>query len=244
MVHVSEIFSSVQGEGPLLGCRQVFIRLYGCNLGCSYCDTFSKSTPAYCRIETSPGRKQYRHVPNPLKPGCIAAIVAGFDLARHHSVSLTGGEPLLYPSLIRELVPLIKGTRQGIYLETNGTMPDALAKVIDLIDIVAMDIKLPSVTGQPPFWEMHRRFLETASSKTTFVKVVVGENTLLAEIDKAVDIIISVKKDATLVIQPVNEVGEAMNTTPGHLLDLQEYALKRLADVRIIPQTHKIVGLP
>ena len=244
MVHISEVFSSVQGEGPLLGCRQIFIRLYGCNLRCSYCDTFSKNTPAYCRIENSPNRKQYRILQKHLKPGDIATIVAGFDLARHHSVSLTGGEPLLYPSLIRELVPLIKGTRKGIYLETNGTLPDALAEVIDLIDIVAMDIKLPSTTGLPPYWEKHRRFLEIAASKTTFVKVVAGENSTFAEIDKAIDIITGVKADTVLVIQPVNKTGGVMGKTPGHILDLQEQALKRLADVRIIPQAHKILGFP
>ena len=36
---VSEIFSSIQGEGKYVGCRQLFIRLIGCNMDCPYCDT-------------------------------------------------------------------------------------------------------------------------------------------------------------------------------------------------------------
>ena len=39
MVRVKEIFTSIQGEGPYVGYKQLFIRLCGCNLNCSYCDT-------------------------------------------------------------------------------------------------------------------------------------------------------------------------------------------------------------
>lgn len=37
--YVSEVFSSIQGEGKLLGRRQIFVRFSGCNLNCNYCDT-------------------------------------------------------------------------------------------------------------------------------------------------------------------------------------------------------------
>lgn len=45
---VSEIFSSIQGEGKYVGCRQLFIRLIGCNMDCPYCDTdkLIKTEPA------------------------------------------------------------------------------------------------------------------------------------------------------------------------------------------------------
>lgn len=239
---VTEIFSSVQGEGLLVGCRQIFIRLHGCNLNCSFCDTVSNEEPDNCRVEATPGRGDFILLPNPLKTEDIAAAAAAFDLSLHHSVSLTGGEPLLRPSLIRELVPLLKGTRRGIYLETNGTLPDQLSEVIDFIDIVAMDFKLPSVSGLPPFWNEHGRFLKIAASKETYVKIVVGEESTYKEIEIAAGLIKSVAADVPLIIQPVSETADVKGISPAHSLDLQRQALKMLADVRIIPQTHKMTG--
>lgn len=239
---VAEIFSSVQGEGLLAGCRQVFIRLYGCNLDCAFCDTVLSEKPAHCRVEATPGRGKFKLLPNPLKVEDIAAEAAAFDLSLHHSVSLTGGEPLLRPFFIRELAPRLKGTRRGIYLETNGTLPEALSEVIHLIDIVAMDFKLPSVTGLSPFWDEHRRFLEMAAVKETYVKIVVGEETTYQEIEMAAGLIQSVAADIPLVLQPVTATGSVKGISPAHALDLQRQALKKLADVRIIPQTHKMMG--
>jgi organic radical activating enzyme len=239
---VIEIFSSIQGEGPYVGARQIFIRLHGCNLNCSYCDTVSADMPYNCRIEKTPGKRDFIHHTNPLSIEDIAEAAAVLKLSQHDSVSLTGGEPLLYPSLIKELAPLLKGTRRGIYLETNGTLPDRLAEVISLIDIVAMDIKLPGSTGNIAFWEEHSRFLEIASIKNTFVKVIVGENTRLEEIRMAAELIKCTAYDITLVIQPIS-VRDKINKVPAaHLLELQETALKIIADVRVIPQMHRIMG--
>ncbi len=172
----------------------------------------------------------------------IAAAASAMDLELHHSVSLTGGEPLLYHSLILELAPLLGGTRHGIYLETNGTLPDALNEIIDVVDIIAMDFKLPSVTGQRPFWEEHCRFLKIASQKDTFIKVVVGDTTPIEEVEKAARIISNTAPDAVLIIQPVSKNVYAREISPANVLILQEKALKWLDDVRIIPQTHKIAG--
>lgn len=239
---VVEIFSSIQGEGLLAGCRQIFIRLYGCNLECSYCDTVIVQEPACCRVEEKPGSGLFSLLPNPLRAEDVAAVAAGFDLSLHHSVSLTGGEPLLRPNFIKELAPLLKGTRRGIYLETNGTLADELAEVIELIDIVAMDIKLPGMTGLPPLWEEHRRFLEVAAQKETYVKVVVGESTTLKEIEKAAQLVAGVRPGIALIIQPVSMNGAVRGISPARLLELQGQALKKLDDVRVIPQTHKMMG--
>lgn len=239
---VVEIFSSVQGEGVHVGCRQIFIRMHGCNLKCSYCDTVSGNIQPECRIEATPGRRDFKYIANPLGAEDIARAAASLKLSQHHSVSLTGGEPLLYPSLIKELAPLIKGTRRGIYLETNGTLPENLAEVIDLIDIVAMDIKLPGTAGIAPLWDVHRKFLKIASAKYTFVKIVVGGETLPEEVKTAAEHIKDTDPDMPLVIQPVSVKGEITAISTKHVLDLQELALNILDDVRVIPQTHKIMG--
>lgn len=239
---VSEIFSSVQGEGPLVGCRQVFVRLHGCNLDCAFCDTASSEPPSHCRLETAPGRNGFKMLSNPMEAKDIVSAVTAFDLRLHDSVSLTGGEPLLYTSLIRELAPLLKRTRHGIYLETNGTLPDRLAEVIDLIDIIAMDFKLPSVTGKNPFWDEHRSFLRIASLKETFVKAVVGGKTTFEEIETAAELIKNTAPGVTLIIQPVSEIGDIKPVKAHYALELQQRALRIIDDVRIIPQLHKVMG--
>lgn len=237
-----EIFSSVQGEGLLTGCRQVFIRFYGCNLNCGYCDTKLMKPPEVCRVELIPGSRIFKYLRNPLKSDDIEYATRHLELSLHHSVSLTGGEPLLQHNLIKELAPLLKGARQGIYLETNGTLVNELNEVIDCIDIVAMDFKLPSVSGLSPLWDTHRQFLTIAARKNTYVKVVVGESTTKDEIEQAAGIIFEVSPNITMILQPVSDPDGAGGIKPERALGLQKLALNKLVDVRIIPQTHKLMG--
>ncbi|HHW43688.1 radical SAM protein [Desulfofundulus thermobenzoicus] len=235
-----EIFSSIQGEGPLVGCRQIFLRFAGCNLHCHYCDT-PREIPDCCRWEKKPGSRDFQYLPNPLTPREVARRVQELNPALHHSISLTGGEPLLHTDFLLALIPLIGGSRQGIYLETNGTLPEMLSRVLTLVDTIAMDIKLPAVTRMAPCWPEHREFIRLARKKNIFVKMVVNEHVPPGELDEAISIIRNTA-DIPLVIQPVTLPEGQPGITPEKLLALQERALQRLKDVRIIPQTHKFLG--
>ncbi|HEX7459911.1 MAG TPA: hypothetical protein VF279_04720, partial [Acidimicrobiales bacterium] len=65
---VSEIFSAIQGEAALVGERQVFVRLAGCNIRCTYCDQPEalERTAGPCRIEATAGRRDWTTEASPL----------------------------------------------------------------------------------------------------------------------------------------------------------------------------------
>lgn len=240
-----EIFSSIQGEGPLVGCRQIFLRFAGCNLRCAYCDTPASPHPLHCRSECIPGKRDFIFLPNPLTVSRLFSVVEKLNPLEHHSISLTGGEPLLYSEFLYKAIPLLKTACRGIYLETNGSLPDELSRLLHLVDFIAMDIKLPGVSGLPSLWREHEKFLSVASEKKVFVKIVVNEQTTIAEVDRAARLVAGVG-DILLVIQPVTHkngsCGRPGISTP-QLLILQEHALSHLSDVRIIPQVHKMLDL-
>ena len=237
--NVIEIFSSVQGEGKYLGCRQIFVRLADCNLNCAYCDTEVRRADC-CRVETAAGSMIFRDVNNPLNAAQVAAIIKNFsDTVPTQAVSFTGGEPLLHAQFVREVACAVD---LKIFLETNGTLPDELEKILDAIDIISMDIKLPSVTGRNLF-DVHEKFLRIAQSKDIYVKIVVTSETTREEFLSAVETVAGVDANTLLILQPVTPVRGICAASAGQILSLQTEALRRLRNVRVIPQTHKLINL-
>lgn len=243
-LYISEIFSSIQGEGSLAGRRQVFIRLTDCNLDCKYCDTEFEKT-ATCRVETKPGSAVFNHLPQPLSLHAVLGILADWDAAlpgAHHSVSITGGEPLLSADILAAWLPEVRKLLP-VHLETNGTLHIALAKVIRHIDYISMDMKLPSTAGcSEPLWDLHRLFLHASLKHNVSVKIVVGNDTNDDEIQQVCDIMASVDPVTPLFLQPVTLPCEGVGVSAAHILHLQELASSRLPDVRVIPQMHKLFG--
>lgn len=240
--NVIEIFSSVQGEGKFLGCRQIFVRLADCNLNCAYCDTDFRHAE-FCRIETSAGSAIFRNEKNPLDAAQIAEVIKKFSgTVPTQAVSFTGGEPLLHWQFIRDIADLIKNLGVKIFLETNGTLPDALEKISDVVDIVSMDIKLPSVVGRNLF-ALHEKFLRAAQDKDLYVKIVVAGETTQEEFLSAVELVAKIDPKILLIIQPVTPVGNVSAASAEKILSLQAAALRKIRDVRVIPQTHKFISV-
>ena len=239
--NIIEIFSSIQGEGKYVGCRQVFLRLEGCNLNCTYCDTDSKAgTHPNCVVEEGAGTYHLVPYPNPVSPERAAELVAlAAAGVPHQALSITGGEPLLHASFIRALAPHV---HLPIYLETNGTLYAELKKCIDCVAGISMDIKLPSVTAHP-VWDAHVRFLEIAKVKDTWIKIVVAAESPDSEIDTAVRLVADTAPETMLILQPVTPCGVCMKPSSEQLLKWQETALRRLANVRVIPQTHRMMDM-
>jgi Organic radical activating enzymes len=236
---VSEIFSSIQGEGPYVGVRQIFLRLPKCNLTCPYCDTETK-VPESLRLEIMPGSRNFKKIENPVPLSQLLELMRSYDFSLHHSVSVTGGEPLLWTRELQVLLPLIKESNLKVYLETNGTMPNQLLEVLPMIDIISMDIKLP-FSGRS-FWDEHESFLRHSLKKEVFVKIVVNENTPLNDLESARDLIARVSPDVMTILQPVTKTRGINTPQQFQLLEWQSLFLKKLNNVRVIPQTHVMMG--
>ena len=220
---ISEIFKSTQGEGPYTGTQQVFVRFYGCNLRCSFCDTKRESFKEYDTNELGSEISLYRDF---------------------HSISLTGGEPLCQADFISEFLRKIKDTGHKIYLETNGTQPQELLKVIDHIAIVAMDFKLPSSTGCESHWDQHEKFLSIASGSRAdvFVKMVIAKLTDEKDIFTAAEIIKKINSKIQVVLQP--NWFDMDQDLLSRIIGFKKQFLERgICSLKILPQAHKYAGI-
>lgn len=237
---VIELFSSVQGEGKYVGVRQIFLRLTGCNMHCKFCDTdFSVSAHRECLYEQEAGSQAFETLLNPVSVELIAEKINHFLTVPHHSLSLTGGEPLLHADFIRTLAPMVK---VPLFLETNGVLYKELVRVLPWIRYVSMDIKLPSLVGQT-LWKEHRKFLEILVDKDYYVKIVLAKDTPKREFITACRLLASIDEQALLILQPVTAYGGVETPNPQELLAWQAVALEYLKDVRVIPQTHRTIGV-
>lgn len=238
-----EVFSSIQGEGLLVGCRQVFVRMALCNLECGYCDTPYAPQPD-CRIEDAPASGIFRNVPNPVALETLFNILHNWNCllpGLHHSISLTGGEPLVQADVLAEWLPVLRSILP-IYLETNGTLPAALEPLLPAIDWISMDIKLPSQSGCPAPWQEHCNFLALAREKECQVKIVVGEETEKREVEAAARMVEDVAAEVPLILQPVTREG-VIAISARALIDLHTAAARFHPVTRVIPQTHRFIGL-
>lgn len=216
---ISEIFESIQGEGLYQGRKQVFIRFFGCNLSCDFCDT---------QID------YYREL-------SVDEIINEISCYRdYQSISLTGGEPLLQVGPLQGLAKRLKSENKTVYLETNGTLTDNLAQVIDNVDVIAMDFKLPSSTYGKKLWSQHKDFLNIAAKKEVFIKAVIGKATMIEDILRTIRIIRQVKPDLPLVLQPQNPFEDLLRYK---MMNFEEICRRKKVNVSVRRQLHKELGV-
>jgi len=221
---ISEIFLSLQGEGLYAGKRQIFVRFHGCNILCDFCDTRMDSFKAFTKDALMSKILEY---PEP-----------------YHSVSLTGGEPLIQAGFIRDfLMEYNRFYKKPIYLETNGIMHEALSKVLDFVSIIAMDFKLPSSTGKKTFWDDHKKFLKLAKKKEVFVKAVITKNTNSEDIARMAKIVKDVDFSIPIVLQPVTSEDETTLSERDTVWNFKKYIEKQRQRVEVIPQMQKDWGV-
>jgi organic radical activating enzyme len=247
-IFLTEIFSAIQGEAALVGERQVFVRLAGCNIRCGYCDQPEalEQRPGPCRVEQTPGRRDFRTLDSPLETLVAAdAVERLWKNLPHHSVSITGGEPLFQARRLEGLLAELTRRGQRVYLETNGMLVSGLRRVSRYVDFVSMDIKLPSVDGEQVDPGVQSAFLRAARAlcPQVFTKIVISAHTDATELDAALAMIHSEAPDAEVFLQPVTPLGSVLDApSPPQVLALQERALRVHGRVRVVPQTHKMIG--
>ncbi|WP_438448631.1 7-carboxy-7-deazaguanine synthase QueE [Gorillibacterium sp. sgz5001074] len=125
-----EIFETVEGEGTRAGFPTVFVRLFGCNLRCTWCDTPYSYPPEEAESVMTVGE-----------------IVDAVRAYRSRSICMTGGEPLLYGDRSLALLEALAELPhiEDVHVETNGAVDLApfLSRAVSPKIRYVMDYKLP-----------------------------------------------------------------------------------------------------
>lgn len=175
---VNEIFYSIEGEGIRAGLPCVFIRLYGCNLNCSYCDT------------------RYSCEGNEYREMSIYEIIEEVRKYNCPNITVTGGEPLIHED-IDILLKTLK--RFGFYInvETNGSIEPRVRDAIYTNDIFyTVDYKTFS-SGMTSYMN---KDAFTCLTENDVIKFVVGS---IDDLKQAKAFIEEIKPRAHIFVSPI-----------------------------------------
>lgn len=175
---VNEIFSSIEGEGKRVGKLVTFIRLHGCNLKCSYCDTrYSCEGADYQKMN-------------------IDEIIRKVEQLGNRRITLTGGEPLLAKNA-EQLINSLVDCGYEVNIETNGSIDlTKLNRLKTSKVIYTMDYKCPSSLMEPTMCIDNIRFLRGKD----VIKFVVGDR---KDLERAYDVIRLSDCRAAVYLSPV-----------------------------------------
>lgn len=250
-----EVFASIQGEGRFAGRSMAFLRVAVCPLRCTYCDT-PESYTAHPTFPVTIGEQRLAER-NPVN-GARAAELA-LEALRHSPlgcpagagepmVSVTGGEPLLYPGFVRAVGEALHGAGARLLLETAALDATALRSCLDVVDHLSADYKLPETlsAGDLDPGVENARCVELAVARgiSTDVKVVLTPAVQDASLRQALERLAPVRDGITLILQPVTPFGqETVPLSRERLLALSRLAHDAGFAPRIMPQIHKLLDL-
>ena len=218
-IRIKEIFTSIQGEGPYIGSKQLFIRFCNCNLKCNYCDTDFADGGEFEEYDTE---------------GLLEKIST---FGKYSAISLTGGEPLLSTDFLKNFLPR---TGKKIYLETNATLADKLLEIKPFINVISADIKLGSATGLKNTYKFHDKFFANCNGVETFAKIVFNNKITEEEIMQCCEL--GTKYGLELILQPEMH-NDKMTITSEFAECVLDKFLNKYENVRLIPQVHKFLNV-
>ncbi|MHC4823557.1 MAG: 7-carboxy-7-deazaguanine synthase QueE [Planctomycetota bacterium] len=243
---LDEVFLSLQGEGLEVGRPHLFLRLGGCPLRCTYCDTPRSWEP---RQEYEIFLAQDAEIgTNPLNGAdldrLLGEVLTSYGLqAKEVMLAVTGGEPLQQADFLESWLPSWEGP---VLLETAGILADELKRILPMVDLLSLDWKLPNTLRVGEELLESRACLEAAS---TFdgrcqVKLVLTEQHTEEEVGAALDVIAEMLTGVVVFLQPVTPFGKGPEAPAAGRLLHWSLAYRELPlELRVLPQVHPLLGV-
>ena len=231
---LSEIFTSIEGEGILFGTKTMFVRLAGCPFRCHWCDTL------YALPMDSGSDYSVEEVKE---------IISKTLQPNTYKINFTGGEPLVQYEAVIELAKFVRQKGLRAYLESACYDAVRFAKVLPYMDICKVELKLrdSKIVNEKQYCNLLKNELEclrqaVSSCKTTYIKVVVTNSSNLKEFKEIVREVFRIAKPSELagfIIQPSYRIDEP---TLDVLFGFYDAVYPMYDQVRVVPQLHKIIG--
>jgi len=282
---VMEVFASIQGEGHYVGEPQVFLRLAGCPMRCAWCDTpgsWAVTAGRRARIvrasqqvealahdapRSVASAERTRREDQWATPFQAAVWVASAEPGDPRTVSVTGGEPLLWPDFLRALRNMLAPRR--LHLETGGGHPETLARVLDTFDHVSLDLKLPADMGPPveldalrasqdfhpptsepaprdaEEWALaRRRALPLLAGRDACAKIVVAAGRAPRDFEPLFDDIARLAPSLPVYLSPATPMHGVEAPALDDLVEVVELARELGLTTRVVPQVHRFLRVP
>ncbi len=219
-MQVVETFKSIQGEGTLIGSPMVFIRLWGCNMACKWCDTRYSWAP-----EFKDTTKREKMTPESLTDHLLQKYpeVTWFNF--------TGGEPSLWEEEILVTAKLLHNRSKKVSIQTNGKFWKN--NLFSNLDKVCMDVKCPDSGETSDLTSLSKL------RKQDEVKFVLDTQN---DYEYAKNVIQSYQTDASIIIQPVMHEKDSFDEYYANLRNLiDEFDTLETDKIRILPQLHQLL---
>lgn len=232
LVKNQPIFDTLQGEGIRLGVPSTFVRLWGCDFACSWCDTKHSWAPGSEFITKS-----------------IVSVFGDINRRKCLDVVVTGGNPVLQGDVLAEMLVGVS-YRKHVTIETQGSI---YHPVLDRCDLLSLSPKLDNWKEETLLECIYGSSKRRNESRSVQFKLVIEDDAQVLEAIRRIDHLHSVclaagyqSRNVHFFLQPEWSKGR-MLVRAIHERLINYYAGingSPLYVVRVVPQMHKFVGMP